>query len=74
MLAVASGVGPGLGQGLAGFVGHVNWRLPFEVLSLVGLFVFFLLCALLKEPEPSEKVPDQSGRSKSRGAESLQRR
>ena len=64
VIAVVSGMGPGLGQGLAGFVGpSVGWRAPFAIIGAAGFAVAFLLFALLKEPsEAVEKELDEKSK------------
>ncbi|CAK8990611.1 unnamed protein product [Durusdinium trenchii] len=56
MMAVISGLGPALGQGLAGFLGSAaGWRAPFALVGAAGLCMALLLFALQKEPRGAEQ-------------------
>ena len=53
--STATGLGLGVGQGLAGFLGPAHgWRLPFLIVSAPA-FVFATLCFFLEEPERGSK-------------------
>lgn len=59
IMAVISGMGPALGQALAGFVGSsVGWRAPFALVGVAGLLMSLLLFALQKEPREQEQELD----------------
>ena len=48
VVAMVSGLGPALGQGLAGFLGASNWRQPFALVGSAGFLLALLLFALPK--------------------------
>lgn len=57
MLAVISGMGPAIGQGLAGFLGATaGWRAPFALVGAAGLGITLLLFVLQKEPNKIEEA------------------
>ena len=63
MMAVISGMGPALGQALAGFVGSsAGWRAPFALVGAAGLVMSLLLFALQKETREVEPEMDEQSR------------
>lgn len=63
MMAVISGLGPALGQGLAGFLGSsAGWRAPFALVGAAGLLMSLLLFALQKELREVEQDMDEESR------------
>eukprot|EP00913_Durusdinium_trenchii_P022068 g20738.t1 len=62
--AIISGVGPGLGQGLAGTMGPAwGWQAPFACVGVCGFSLSLLLFGYLREPPGMDKVEDAGDRN-----------
>lgn len=64
LVAIISGVGPGLGQGLAGTMGPAwGWQAPFACVGVCGFSLSLLLFGYLREPPGMDKVEDAGDRN-----------